>query len=538
MSSKQFPVLIVGAGAAGLSLSLLLQQQGIQPLLIERRAEVSWHPRARNLNFRTLEVFRGLGLAEQIRAAGAPVSRIFARSQLCSPEQKEVMDPGAQLNTRDLSPEPLFWYCPQSRHEPILLAAARKGAAEVRYATELTAFTQDEDGVTAKLRHDPTRESYTVRAQFLVAADGSHSTVRESLGIPCQGIGKLDEHWVFIYLRAPWRQFIRGHDSDAFLIDNPDVHGIFMAAEQDLGMFVLTQGENAGEITRERALQLMRGAFGERDLAIEIIEVSPWQPEQRVAEQFQQGRVFLAGDAAHTMPPKLGLGANSAIQSAQNLAWKLAAVIRGTAALRLLQTYQMERRPVGWFASEASLTGPVDTILDKGRRAKELSIFFPIVGYRYRSPAVIPEHAEEFPNEAIALLDREELTGVPGTRVPHVWLERDSRRISTLDLLDGSFVLLAGSKGGPWCEAARRAGATSGVGMSVYRVGPQGDLLDPGRNWIRKAGVAEDGAMLLRPDGFVAWRARKLAQRPERLLKLILHRVLGQSTAIAVEEFS
>jgi len=181
MEPKPVPVLIVGAGGAGLALSLLLLQQGIQPLLIERRSEVSWYPRTRNLNFRTLEIFRSLGLAEKIRDAGAHVSRIFSRVRLASSEENFILDPVNLLDTRGLSPEPLAWYCPQSRLEPILLAAARQRGADVRYSTELAAFTQDADGVTASLRDGSTGHPYKVRAQFLVAADGAHSSVRENL---------------------------------------------------------------------------------------------------------------------------------------------------------------------------------------------------------------------------------------------------------------------------------------------------------------------------------------------------------------------
>ena len=129
----------------------------------------------------------------------------------------------------------------------------------------------------------------------------------------------MDEHYVFIYFRAAWNDFMRGHETDALLIDNPDVRGMFLIAERDLGMFILTQHGAAVELTRDRAHGLLTKAIGQPDIAVDVVEVAPWQPEQRVAERFQQGRVFLVGDAAHTMPPKEGLGANTAIQSAQNL---------------------------------------------------------------------------------------------------------------------------------------------------------------------------------------------------------------------------
>jgi putative polyketide hydroxylase len=531
MNSDRVPVLIVGAGGAGLSLSLLLLQQGIHSMVVERRSEISWHPRARNLNFRTMEVFRGLGLAEEIRAAGTRVSRIFARQQLASSEEKMVIDPDTLLDTRELSPEPFLWYCPQSRLEPILFAAARHRGADVRYSTEMTGFAQDAGGVSATLRDRSTGASSVMHAEFLVGADGAHSSVREMLRIPVEGKGTLDEHFVFIYFRANWDELMRGHGADAFLIENPDARGMFLVAEKDLGMFILQQKKGAEELTRERSLELIRKAIGRPDLEVELIEVAPWQPEQHVARQFQQGRVLLVGDAAHTMPPKEGLGVNTAIQSAQNLGWKLAAVLRGHADPELLSTYQTERRPVAWFAAKHSMTGPGSALIEKTPMKEKASEFFPIVGYRYYSPAVLAEEA--IPQEGeIALLDRQELTGVPGTRMPHLWLERGRQRVSTLDLLDGRFVLFTGSDGTWWRQAAARVARFLGINLNAYCVAPDGDLLDSQNEWSQRMGVSSDGAVLVRPDGFVAWRASHIAPTPEQLLEQVLHHILCRSTNV------
>lgn len=529
MNPEQVPVLIVGAGGGGLSLALLLLQQGIHPLIIERRADVSWYPRARNLNFRTLEVFRGLGLSEEIHAAGAPVSRIFARQHLASREQRELLDTASLLDTRALSPEPFMWYCPQSRLEPILLKAARQRGADIRYSTELMSFTQDDDGVTATVRDQMAKESHVMRAKFLVGADGAHSHVREQAHIPTQGKGTLDEHYVFIYFRAAWDEFVRGYESDAFLIEDPEARGMFLIAEKNLGMYVLTQGKAAAEITHERAHQLVKKAIGSPDISVEIVEVSPWRPEQRVAERFRQGRVFLVGDAAHTMPPKEGLGANTAIQSAQNLGWKMAAVLKGDAAPELLYTYQTERHPVALFETEYSMTGPGAAVLDKSPMKEKPSEFFPIVGYRYRSQSVVSED-DQPPQDEIVLLDFEELTGLPGTRMPHIWLERAAQRISTLDLLDGRFVLLTGTDGAQWCEAAARANTALGINLvAAYRIGDGGDLRAPENTWAKKVGVSPDGAVLVRPDGFVAWRSDHFAPTP-RQLDQVLSRILCRSS--------
>jgi putative polyketide hydroxylase len=538
MNTESVSVLIVGAGGAGLSLALLLRQQGIHPLLIERRDDVSWYPRARNLNFRTLEVFRGLGLADEIHAAGNRVSRVFARQWLASAQEMLLMDPETLLDSKPFSPEPFAWYCPQSRLEPILRAVACDRGVDVRYATELIGFTQDDSEVSATLRRRSTGESYVVRANFLVGADGAHSRIRESLGISTQGKGTLAERFVFIYFRAAWDHLIRGHQGDAFLIENPDVRGFFLVAEKNLGMFILMQ-EEGEELTRERSLDLVQKAIGQKALAVEIVEVAPWQPEQRVAERFQQGRALLVGDAAHAMPPKEGLGVNTAIQSAQNLAWKMAAVLGGRAGPELLLTYQAERRPVAWYAAKHSMTGPAAALIDKTSSEEKASEFFPIVGYRYRSQAIISEDNSEPRQTEIVLLDREELTGVPGTRVPHLWLERQSMRISTLDLFDGGFVLLTGSQGIAWCQAANRVSASLRIGLTAYRIGPDGDLphadlIDPENQWALKMGVRPDGAVLIRPDSFIAWRSNSSSAAPDQSLQQVLNRVLCRSASATI----
>jgi putative polyketide hydroxylase len=535
MPEERVPALIVGAGGAGLSLSLLLQQQGIRSLVVERRSDVSWYPRARNLNFRTLEVFRGLGLASQIRAASAPVSRVFQRERLASPDEKELLDPASLLDATTVSPEPALRYCPQSRTEPILLAAARARGVDIRYNTELDAFSQDDQGVTATVNDRATGRSSVIQADYLVGADGAHSRVRRSLGIQTQGQGVLDEHYLFVYFRADWDQFVRGYESDVFLVENSDVRGMFFVGEKNLGMFILTyypsQGQSSEAYTRERCQQLIEYAIGRPDIGVDVVEIAQWQPAQLVADRFQRGRVFLVGDAAHTMPPKEGLGLNTAVQSAQNLAWKLAAVMHGQAGTSLLSTYTVERRPVGWFAAQHSLTGPGAALLEQIPEQQKRSEFFPIVGYRYCSTAIVAEgdSAVTSPGE-ITLLDREELTGQPGTRVPHVWLEHESQRISTLDLLDGGFVLLTGNRGTMWIDAVSQVAAATGVKLAAYRVGANADLIDINRNWAARMGIAPDGAILIRPDGFVAWRTchTETLAPPTTTLKQVLLQILSR----------
>jgi 2-polyprenyl-6-methoxyphenol hydroxylase-like FAD-dependent oxidoreductase len=553
MTQEHVPVLIVGAGGAGLSISLLLQQQGVASVLVERRPNVSWVPRARNLNFRTLEVFRGLELGAQVHATANQMSRVFLKSTLASSEEKQMLDTSSFIpaDMGRLSPEPFMKYCPQSRLEPLLLAANRERGCDVRYGTRLVSFTQDDTGVTATLEESATGKSYVLSADYMVGCDGAHTRpdrfnvsaadirhphIRETLGIQSQGYGAIPDYYIFIYFRAPWQSLIAGREADAIMIQNADVKGFFMNGKDDLGAFLITYrpdlGEAYQEYTSERCRQLVEKAIGQPGMPVEIIDITHWQPAEDVAEQFQMGRVFLVGDAAHTMPGYKGLGLNTAIQSAQNLAWKLAAVIGGQAGQELLTTYQTERHPVGRFAAHQSLTGPGAVVLTGSKDLlpeREYPLFYPIVGYRYRSRAVVTDDASSS-KQGIALLDREELNGQAGTRVPHLWLDRDGRRASTLDLLDGGFVLLAGVDGAAWQKAAIELAGSLGIKLSAYRVGPVGGLLDPENGW-QKIGGSPEGAVLVRPDGFVAWRSATLVTNPKANLAAVLATILCRSTS-------
>ena len=211
---------------------------------------MSWYPRARNLNFRSLEVFRGLRLEEQVIAAGSHVSRIFGKKTLASPEQQEfpAVDEATRivLHPEIVTPEPPSWYCPQSRLEPLLLAAARQRGVDVRYNTELVSFTQDGRRVTATIRNRSTGASSVIYADYLAACDGAHSHIRDALAVRTEGLGELDEHYIFVYFRADWGELIRGYEADAILIDQSEFRGFFLITDVDRGM-LLIQEDSAKE---------------------------------------------------------------------------------------------------------------------------------------------------------------------------------------------------------------------------------------------------------------------------------------------------
>jgi tetracenomycin A2 monooxygenase-dioxygenase len=260
-------------------------------------------------------------------------------------------------------------------------------------------------------------------------------------------------------------------------------------------------------------------------MVVEIIAKVPWVGAQLVAERFWQGRVFLVGDAAHVHPPAGGFGANTGIHDAHNLTWKLAAVLRGWAGPELLVTYDAERRPLGMaMADQAFFRNRIRhghaTQQDHDAMVDDIVI---TLGYRYRPTAVVPAESSEFS----ILTRRLQLTGQPGTRAPHVWLERESERISTLDLFWDAPVVLAGADGGPWIDAAAKVAKETGVPLRGYRIGATGDLRPVDRDWAEAYGVSSSGMALIRPDAFVASRVPELVASPEAVLERVVRRTAG-----------
>lgn len=534
MGAKHVPVLIVGAGAAGTAMSALLAKHGVPSLLVEKRREAFIYPKARNLSFRSLEILRGLGLSDQVHAVAGGVSHMVAKPTLNSVHEAPALDVDAIFAPfTALSPERPAQYCPQSALEPMLVADARRRGSEVYYATEVLSFEQDDTGVTVILRERGSGQPETVRADYLVAADGVHSPARDALGVSTSGYGALPIFVVFVYFKAPWREFVPGlADGDGVQVKNADVDGIFLVVDGDFGMFITTylpsRGQTAEQFTSERCAELLARAVGER-IDTQIIEVASWQPYELVADQFQCGRTLFVGDAAHAMPPFKAGGANTAIQSADNLAWKLAAVLKGTAGPGLLTTYHAERHPIGRFNARQSLTGPSLAFLrsDDNRPQlpadEEAPMFALLAGYQYRSAAIVSDDPLSVTPDVVSLVEK--LAGQPGTRVPHAWVVDGARRVSTLDLLGPGFTLFTGDDDAAWSDAAVRTATAAGVSISVQRIGSARDVDGA---WAVATGLAPHGALLIRPDDFVGWRADELPADPEAELKRVLSAILNR----------
>ena len=495
-------VLIVGGGVTGLTSALLLQRLGTPFLLVERHEGTSPQPKARRFNQRSMEVFRRLGVTGAIGEASAPLANfagMLTGPTLAAASWPEVT---ADLTERiaqhtamaDLTPEPSI-LCPQDVLEPVLRAAI--DPAHVRFGTELITLHE----ATAVLRETATGTTSTVGFEYVIAADGARSPVREQLGITRSGLGHIADN-LDVYFRADLAELVKGREFNLCSIENPLASGAFVSINgTDRWLFSTTDGEREPG----RWVAILRALIGVADLPVEIINILPWESGMYVADTYRSGRVFLAGDAAHVMPPMAAAGANTGIADADNLTWKLAAVLRGAADPALLDSYHAERHPVGYATAEFSsmsaghLGDMIKSVL-AGRPTFDLAAS--MFGVQYDDGAFVADGRGPSPMDHYAPECR------PGTRIPHTW---PSPGLSTVDLVTPGFTVLATSP--VWVDAAAAAGVACA-------------LVEPDGDWAKAAALRPGGAVLVRPDSIVAWHSPELPADPAGAVKAALNATL------------
>ncbi|MFD9715933.1 FAD-dependent oxidoreductase [Streptomyces sp. NPDC059076] len=535
------PVLIVGGSLVGLSTSMFLSRHGIGHLLVEKHSGTSTHPRGRGINVRSMELFRRAGVEGEIREAAAVLSGnhgILQARSLTGDDQEwlfKEIDPGGGLAR--ISPSG-WCLCSQNDIEPVLARHSREYGAELRFSTELLTFDQDSDGVTAVVKDHLTGEHTTVRADYLVAADGPRSPVREQLRIGQSGNGELFHNVSLTFTSRGLAGIVGDRRFIVCYLTEQDADGALLPVDNaEQWVFHVPwhpeRGETLEDFTDERCREHIRRAVGAPDLDVEITGKAPWHAAERVALRYGDGRVLLAGDAAHEMSPTGAFGSNTGIQDAHNVAWKLAAVLGGWAGRSLLDTYGEERMPVARATSERASARSVEhshpgytpAITPGG--GPQGGVLTVAMGYGYPYGAVIGADAGRpvVPGEL-------RLIGEPGTRAPHLWVVRAGERLSTLDLYERSFVLLCG-EGSPWSDGGRRAAARLSVPLDVYAVGcgADADLVpEVGPEWAERHGLSDGGALLVRPDGFVAWRSRGGSSDAEETVAAALVELLRLSS--------
>lgn len=536
------PVLIVGGGPVGLSASILLSRHGVRSHLVERHSGTSVHPKARGLNVRTMELFRLWGIEAAVRTAAESLNEaldVVWAPTLVDEETRRLPYGGAAERLQADSPT-ISAGCAQDALEPILAeAAASSELAELNFGHELIKLRQDDDGVEATVMDRARGRETIVHADWVIAADGAQSPVRAGLGIAMVGPGPL-AHRMGIYFRADLAEVGSSRPALMYFVGAPDTGGVIAAVNlSDLWLFMVPfrpeQGQTPEDFTDARCVELVRAATGVPDLEVEVLSALPWAMAAGTAERFRDGRVFLAGDAAHLIPPAGGQALNVGIQDAHNLAWKLAGYLGGWAGDRLLDSYQAERQP---FAQAVTADASANvTAGSGGARREQFSNRGRVLGVSYDSAAVIPD-GTPLPAVDNSVTDYAP-NARPGSRAPHLWLWRGDRRLSTLDLYDTSFVLLSGPRGSAWHGPADRVSHQLRVPLERYVIGRDGDLLDKTDEWPALYGVRSDGAVLVRPDGHVAWRATNAVPDAvdhfESALRHILARDEGAQSRIRIE---
>ncbi|MEU0794270.1 FAD-dependent monooxygenase [Amycolatopsis sp. NPDC005961] len=551
-------VIVVGSGPAGGSAALLLATYGVPTVLATKYGWTANTPRAHITNQRTMEVLRDLGVEDKALAVGTP-PELMGDTVLCTsltgPEIGRIRSwgTGDSSAAEYAAASPCHMIdLPQTYLEPILVSEAAARGAKLRLDTEFLDFTQDEDGVTARFRDRVRGDEFTLRAKYLIGADGARSRVAEQAGLPIAGqTGKAGS--MNITFTADLAPYVAHRPSVLYWVMRPGAHlgGIGMGLVRMVrpwNEWLLTWGYDIAqappEVDVEEATRLVRDLVGDASLEVEITSTSLWTVNHNYATEYRSGRVFCAGDAVHRHPPSNGLGSNTSIQDSYNLAWKLAMVLRGEAGEGLLDSYSAERAPVGkQIVDRANLSrdqfGPIfaalgiagDTDADgitagletclaptaEGtRKRRELEKAIELKHYefnahgvemdqRYVSGAVLPDGVVAPAERDPELFHRPSTE--PGAKLPHAWLVGPhGHRVSTLDLVGGGrWTVLTGLTGTAWRDAAAKVGAELGLDLRAVRVGdPEGR--DAYGDWSRLSGVDEAGCLLIRPDGYVAWR--------------------------------
>jgi 2,4-dichlorophenol 6-monooxygenase len=580
MNDLRTQVLIIGSGPTGLSAALFLRRHGVDVLVVSRATGVADTPRAHITNQRTMEIMRAVGLEVRCMERATPNALMANMAWVTSLAGEELgrirawgNEPGRSAEYLMASPSSMC-DLPQHLFEPILLEEVLARGGAVRFNNELVDFMQDEAGVTARIRVRASDETYAVRTDYMIGADGGRSRVAEQLGLPFEGEMALGTS-ANVLFSADLSKYVAHRPGCLFVICQPgreDWSGVGVIRmirpwNEWVAQFLeLAQGDKDVDLTEDAARQIVWSMIGDSSIPIKIGAMNKWLINRATAQRYASGRVICAGDAVHRHPPNNGLGSNTCIADSYNLAWKLAFVIQGKAHPSLLDTFNAERQPIGKRVVERAFKsleenrsmmstlglrpgqGAADrtkafeilkapTVEGEGRRkawreaVKSKHYTVSALGVElnqlYRSAAVVPDGSPVLAFERDPDLHHE-VTTYPGARLPHCWLEADGKRVSIHDLCGREgFTLLTGIGGYAWSAAAADALHATGVEVVVREIGFGLPIRDAYDDWSRLSGVEDSGCLLIRPDMHVGWRCKRLPFNAMEQLTAVLRSILG-----------
>ena len=600
---KQTEVLIIGAGPSGMVSALCLAKLGVSSIIVERNVGVNEHPKAHELNARSIEILEELGVSStELVKEAAPFSD-GARILFCQTVNEEYgrIDLYADKARRAKYEQHLKSNTPylnlsQTELEKILLRRVKENTLiELLFEHQWESVRQDKTSVTSAILDRQKKTTYSIESKYLLAADGAGSRCRKFVGIPFIGPDKVND-----FVNAYFENNLRDHiqiPAKLFWIFNPEAAGTFIAHHiEKRWVYMLPiylDYEKKESYTKAYLENRIKKALGDESLDINVKSISYWRMSAQIAENYRKNRVILVGDAAHSFPPTGGLGMNTGISDAHNIAWKMHAVIRGFADEQILDTYEAERKPIAEHNCEESLynyykilevieafglgrndleklakfknTAPakwmptnwIDKIVGIGAKmarkkmdkfhtnaalkekvlatiADQIAHFDRIgldIGYSYEQGAIIPDGTD-------LMVPEDNVTQYipsarPGARFPHIDFQKNTAASSSHDLFDYRlFSLLIREKGEHWETALRQLPSTIQQKTKVVRLDELGLSDTVYKELIALCEIDETGALLIRPDGHVAWRAKSLKGNANKELQQVFQHFFQNKTNV------
>lgn len=572
-------VFVVGAGPTGLACAALLAKHGVDVLAITRYSGLANSPRAHIINQRTMEVFRDLGIEDRIIAAAMPgklMGKVVWATSFAGQELARRQAWGAGTDRKSeyerASPSDL---CNIHQHvmEPIMCEAAQEFGAQVRFSLELVSMRQDDERVYSSCRDRVTGEEIQIVSKFAIGADGDNSQVCEDIGFAVEGkmgLGHMLNYWI----EADLARYTDYRPGALYQILQPAndfkaTTAIFVNVKPwTEWVMSMPYDPSLGEpdTSEEAATALARQYVGDPALDVRLISTGKWTINQIYAKELHKGRVVIAGNAAHRHPPAGGLGANTCIQDAFNLCWKLDFILKGMAGPQLLESYNAERQPVaqqvvlranksleslfglvaavglrpgqteqeGWESMQQTFApGPEGearrTQLNQALKNQDYNFnaLGVELGQFYRSAAIVSDGAQ--PQPALDAEIHYQPTTLAGASLPHVWLSHSKKDVSTIDLVGrGRFTLLTGVSGGVWNDAARELAAALSIPLNCVTIGLGAEADDIYGDWAHVREIGEGGCLLVRPDRHIAFRTLSTPDEPYAVLAEAMNTILAR----------